>query len=496
VTSTAAVPLPRSPPRGTRPERSHVGKEHVTDRAVLYTIKVSNPERGVPKQWDVFISHASEDKEFVARPLAGLLRDAGLRVWLDESELKLGDSLRRGIDQGLAGCRFGVVILSASFFAKEWPQRELDALFARAAEGPKIILPVWHGIDRQFVATYSPILADRLAVSTERGIEVVALAIIGVIRDQFADAQTDDAETLSETTFSRMKRLRGALLNGYRVGELLGSGGSGMVFHARRERGGGDVALKVFYPLVGSSTLASEVLARGFQALAALRHPNIVRVFDFDSVEVLSKRFSYLIMEYIQGFSGDAWSQKLEGRPNSLELRLDAALQMTEGLQAAHSTVYIDRVGFEVRGVLHGDLKPSNVLIDSSGHVKLVDFLLIDVHRLLNPAVVRDRHGTFGHSTAIGTPGFMAPEQERDGIASVKTDIFGLGMTFAHLFLPGTKFPLDAMLHSPKTPATLKALLEEMCSETPEQRPCDVDSVLTRLREVKQRRFDWRRQSS
>ena len=69
--------------------------------------------------WDVFISHASEDKEGVARPLATMLSERGCRVWLDETEQKLGDSLRAKIDSGLAQSRYGVVILSRSFFSKD-----------------------------------------------------------------------------------------------------------------------------------------------------------------------------------------------------------------------------------------------------------------------------------------------------------------------------------------------------------------------------------------
>jgi len=74
-------------------------------------------------QYDVFISHASEDKESVARPLAKALQQLDLRVWLDEVEITIGDSLRRTIDKGLATSTFGVVVLSPAFFEKEWPQR-------------------------------------------------------------------------------------------------------------------------------------------------------------------------------------------------------------------------------------------------------------------------------------------------------------------------------------------------------------------------------------
>src|SRR5690349_18227727 len=98
--------------------------------------------------WDVFISHASEDKDAVARPLAEALTKGGARVWLDEHELKLGDSLTGKIDHGLARSRFGVVILSDHFFAKKWPRAELAGLRAMEEDGKKVILPIWHGVDK------------------------------------------------------------------------------------------------------------------------------------------------------------------------------------------------------------------------------------------------------------------------------------------------------------------------------------------------------------
>jgi TIR domain len=117
---------------------------------------------------DCFVCHASEDKDAVARPLADALRGRDYAVWFDEFELGLGDSLRRKIDEGLTNSRFGVVILSRKFFKKEWPQRELDGLAAReTASGEKLILPVWHEIDRAFLARKSPTLADRLGVKSK-----------------------------------------------------------------------------------------------------------------------------------------------------------------------------------------------------------------------------------------------------------------------------------------------------------------------------------------
>ena len=93
---------------------------------------------------DVFISHATEDKEKVARPLAEALRNNGLDVWYDEFSLNLGDSLQESIDKGISESRFGIVILSKSFFGKNWPKKELNGFIAREIHGKKLILPIWH----------------------------------------------------------------------------------------------------------------------------------------------------------------------------------------------------------------------------------------------------------------------------------------------------------------------------------------------------------------
>lgn len=133
--------------------------------------------------FDAFISHAPEDKDAVVRPLATALQAAGLSVWCDEFELRIGDSLRRKIDKGLASSRFGVVVLSQAFFSKSWPNYELDGLVTRAVSGEQVLLPVWHNVSKQKVIGYSPSLADRLARSTTtHTVEEIAAEIAQVIR--------------------------------------------------------------------------------------------------------------------------------------------------------------------------------------------------------------------------------------------------------------------------------------------------------------------------
>ncbi|HEX6051978.1 MAG TPA: TIR domain-containing protein, partial [Gemmatimonadaceae bacterium] len=219
-------------------------------------------------QWDVFISHASEDKSDVARPLAAKLHEHGLRVWLDEQELLLGDSLRRKIDEGLSRSRWGVLVLSRHFLEKEWPQAELDGLLARELAGEKVILPVWHGITAADVARRSPILAARIAVTTERGLEHVCAAILRVVgRTPMAAEPSEPHRNDLLTLWDSLGERRGGFARAdvadalrqreayadqvvaeYVLKDLVGVGGSGAVFKAVHRTLGSVVALKLLFP--------------------------------------------------------------------------------------------------------------------------------------------------------------------------------------------------------------------------------------------------------
>ena len=120
-------------------------KSDLTRRAQSVLTPRSSPA-AIEQTYDFFISEA--------------------RVWYDEFTLKVGDSLRRTIDRGLASSRFGVVVLSDSFFQKEWPNRELDGLVALETSGEMRILPIWHKVSKDEVARYSAPLADKVALNT------------------------------------------------------------------------------------------------------------------------------------------------------------------------------------------------------------------------------------------------------------------------------------------------------------------------------------------
>lgn len=149
----------------------------------------SDPGLDAAKESDIFICHASEDKDGLVRDLAQALQSEGLSVWYDEFEMRIGDSLRRKIDAGIASCRFGLVVFSPAFFAKNWSQYELDGLVTREMTGEQIILPLWHQISKDEVIAQSPSLADKVAIRTSDFTAAeIASEIADVVRQRLANA--------------------------------------------------------------------------------------------------------------------------------------------------------------------------------------------------------------------------------------------------------------------------------------------------------------------
>jgi hypothetical protein len=132
---------------------------------------------------DVFVSHASEDKEAFVAPLADRLASLGLNVWYDAFTLKIGDSLSRSIDKGLAESRFGIVVLSKAFISKPWTEYELQGLVSKEIGRDKVILPLWHGLTRDDLLSFSPTLADKFALDTAKlDLHQIVLKIVEVVR--------------------------------------------------------------------------------------------------------------------------------------------------------------------------------------------------------------------------------------------------------------------------------------------------------------------------
>lgn len=158
--------------------------------------------------YDVFISHASEDKESVAKPLAEELVKLGLNVWLDEFILEVGDSLMESIDKGLVNSKFGIVVLSQPFLSKGWTKYELRSLVTREVGRTKVILPLWHKVRREEIEQFSPALADKIALDTaKQSLGEISLHLLKAIRPDIFKNLTRYAAWLKAKSNAELKYL-------------------------------------------------------------------------------------------------------------------------------------------------------------------------------------------------------------------------------------------------------------------------------------------------
>lgn len=120
------------------------------------------------EEYDVFVSHAWEDKEGFVDEFVAELEKLGIKVWYDKQRIKWGDSMRARIDDGLKKSKFGIAVISPDYIAdgKYWTKAELDGLFQLESVNGKMLLPIWHNITKQQVMNYSPIIASKLAMTT------------------------------------------------------------------------------------------------------------------------------------------------------------------------------------------------------------------------------------------------------------------------------------------------------------------------------------------
>ena len=236
----------------------------------------------------------------------------------------------------------------------------------------------------------------------------------------------------------------------------LGRGGMGVVYKARQKTLNRIVALKLLAPeRVGDANFAAR-FAREAQALAALNHPNIVTIYDFGQ----AGGFYYLLMEFVDGVN---LRQLLRARKLTPEEALAIVPPLCDALQFAHD-----------RGIVHRDIKPENLLLDKNGRVKVADF---GIARMLGGegepvSPVKGETGTTGgvtHNTALGTPGYSAPEQRADPRrVDNRADIYSLGVVFYEMLtgeLPGKR------IEAPSRKVHIDVRLDEVVLRALEQKP-------------------------
>jgi hypothetical protein len=479
-------------------------------------------------QRDVFITHVREDTDAVARPLAAALERHGIGVRIDGHPLAAGDSVRGRVDAGLARSRWGVLVISRHFLETGWPQAELDALLARDPGAERLVIPLWHGVTGAEVARRSPLLAACLAVDTDEGIEAACEAIVATIaRGSAAAPPEPQRPTLPSIWRSLVENpgfaladvhqhladaesYEGQSIGGYALRELIGAGGSGAVFDAVHRVLGRHVALKLFFPFDDDLRVVTRTTEHAVRGISCLRHPGIAALLDYGYLRTGIGAAPYLAYERVDGPSLLDWSRGLEAERHSagvaaeralLTRRLDVAIAVAEALHAAHACGSDGQPGSGAAGVLHGDLKPGNVLVRREDERPvLLDFMMPGIQRLAAQRLDRwngwekDTEGRYQSgvpvTAAVGVPAYAAPEQGADGTATRASDIYALGRTLQDLFWPDTpgwrwrRRGADPEV-SAVTEAQAAELVAAMTAAQPDARPASAGDVAARLQRIR-----------
>ena len=246
-----------------------------------------------------------------------------------------------------------------------------------------------------------------------------------------------------------------AMLGPYRIVSLLGEGGMGAVYRARDTRLGRDVAVKILTALTLSDQERVQRFEQEARATGMLNHPNLLTIYDVGK----ENGTAYIVSELLEG---ETLRERLERGPLATRRAVDAALQVANGLAAAHE-----------KGIIHRDLKPDNIFLTRDGRAKILDFGIAKL------SATSDDGGLFPQAATepgmvLGTVGYMSPEQVRGEKVDTRSDIFAFGAILYEMLTGVRAFKRDSSIE------TLSAILKEDPPDLAESLP-NVPPALDRL---------------
>ena len=263
----------------------------------------------------------------------------------------------------------------------------------------------------------------------------------------------------------------GTTISHYRIIEKLGEGGMGIVYKAQDLRLERFVALKFLPPDVSDTPDAKHRFTTEARAASALNHPNVATVYDIGEAD----NRSFIAMELVEG---ETLKASLRAERLSIEQVKSLALQIAEGLQAAHS-----------KGIVHRDIKPDNLLLTRDGQIKIMDF---------GVAKLGSGMGMTRTGTTVGTLAYMSPEQLVADDVDSRSDLWSFGVVLYEMLTGELPFrrgseaaviyeilnrdPTPLEVHRPDAPPTLRAVISQLLQKDPASRPASAAEVIARLR--------------
>ncbi|MBK8656913.1 MAG: serine/threonine protein kinase [Haliscomenobacter sp.] len=294
-------------------------------------------------------------------------------------------------------------------------------------------------------------------------INSISFSVLNLVDELFLSIKTDQSKfnhtleyQIIDTNRDRddaFEAVIGLKIDKYQITEYIHSGGFGSVYKAKHTHLGHTYAVKISHEIEEGFDFLDEIISLGVTGLQLLNHPYIVKTYDVGEVVINSSKCFYIVMEFIDGGTlnnitktglqkADVWN------------RIDIFKKVCLAMHYSHNLKYTNKLGFQVTGLMHGDIKPANILLTKNNEPKIMDFMFVDMSKLVEIKIKLPKtiETLDCNTAAFGTVGYMPFEQRINGFVTERTDIYALGILLFEILCPNKfsecKFNTSAQIHS------------------------------------------------